>query len=143
MRSIVYFVPFILLAVFASLALGQPVSLPDPGADTGGFIGELFKFVTSGQWSLVVGAVLVLLVHLLRKLPNPLGWGWINWLKANKWGGWLVGFGASVAGALATALLAAEPVTLKLVLLALANALTASGIFELAKDSGALKSVTK
>lgn len=143
MRSIVYFIPFFLLAVFASLALGQPVTVPDPGTNAGGFIAELFKFVMSGQWSLVVGAALVLVVHVLRKLPNPLGWGWIAWLKDNKWGGWLVSFGASAIGALATALLAGQTVTLKLVFMALANALTASGIFELAKDSGALKTTSK
>lgn len=124
----------ILLACFAGSAFGQ-ATVPNPSEDLTGWAATTFKFFTSKEWGFALGAIIVLVVHLLRKLPNPFGWSWVEWLKTNKWGGWALNIGLSAASAISSALLARQPITLVLLLSALTGALASAGSLEFAKDT--------
>lgn len=124
----------ILTLCFVGFAFGQ-ATVPNPGEDLTGWAATTFSFFTSKEWGFALGAIIVLVIHLLKKLPNPFAWGWVEWLKTNKWGGWVLNMLLSVGGALSSALLAKQPVTLMLVLSALTGMLTSAGSLEFAKDT--------
>ena len=89
----------------------------------------LFEKVQGGEWLPAFGAALMLLVFGARKLLGSFV-GWFN----TKLGGNVLAFSISIVMAVATALLAGQPVTLGLVATALGVAWAAGGGWENFKD---------
>ncbi len=99
---------------------------PPPDVDAATWIKAIYTAVTSKNWGLVVGLVLVALVFPLRKYGPAL-------LKS-KTGGLLLSFATSLAGTLGAALLAGAKPDLPMVITALTTAATAAGIWAWLKD---------
>lgn len=103
----------------------------------------LFEAITSGNWTVVAAAALVLVVAVVRiygkklqdALPdsNPLDKG-LTFLFSTTWGGWILNILTAIAGALASALLASAPITWGLVGAAIVTALSGAALWELLKD---------
>ena len=103
----------------------------------------LFEAITSGNWTVVAAAALVLIVAAIRvygkklqeALPdsNPLDKA-LTFLFSTTWGGWILNILTAIAGALGTALLAGAPVTWGLVGAAVMTALSGAALWELLKD---------
>ena len=98
-------------------------------ADPTGLFLTLFQKIQGGEWLPAFGASLMLLVFAARKL----GGRFIPWLKT-KLGGYVLSFGLSLAMAVATALLASQPITLALAATALGVAWAAAGGWETFRD---------
>lgn len=116
--------PFILLS-----------QVVDPSADLSGAVAQLLLAVQKGQWGLVVSLAVLLLIAGVRFIAakNPTS-SVSTWLS-NRWFGWGLNLGASLGGAIGTALLTGQPITAVLVIAALTNALAAAGTWELLKDT--------
>jgi len=99
---------------------------PPPDVDAAAWIKAIYTAVTSKNWGLVVGLVLVGLVFPLRKYGPAL-------LKS-KMGGLLLGFATSLAGTMGAALLAGAKPDLPMIITALTTAATAAGIWAWLKD---------
>lgn len=120
--------PLVLFALFlmslsaTAFAAADP---PSPDVDAAAWIKALYEAVTSKEWSVVVGFVLIGLVYVARR------WllGWIAWFKT-PFGGLVLAFGMSLAGTLGVALAAGATPTLGLVASALSTAAAAAGIWE-------------
>lgn len=93
--------------------------------------------IQSGQWGVAVSMGLMLVVFALRLVVRRLPTSGLTVALTGPWGGWVLNFTASIAGAVGTALLTGQAVTAVLLVSALTNALAASGAWELLKDAAA------
>src|SRR5678815_2465702 len=99
---------------------------PPPDVDAAVWIKAVYTAVTSKNWGLVVGMVLIAIVFPLRKYGPAL-------LKS-KTGGLLLAFATSLAGTMGAALLAGAKPDLPMVITALTTAATAAGVWAWLKD---------
>jgi len=130
---------FVLFAfAFPAMAYAQdagPVEVPGEvvvveGTETPSDVfATLFAKVQGGEWLPAFGAALMLLVFGARRLLGSFV-GWFN----TKLGGNVLAFGISMVMAVATALLAGQPVSVGLVATALGVAWAAGGGWENFKD---------
>lgn len=126
------------LAVHASMEWADPVAaappapptvtIPDPSQDPGGVIASLLAAAKAGQWRLLAGLVLSLLVWAARTW----GSGAVPWLKTDRGGAVLVLF-LALLGGIATSLAGNGPFGLSLLVNSLSIAFTAAGGFAVVK----------
>lgn len=89
----------------------------------------------SKNYGLVAVAALIGTVYLVRKFLVPrLPDGKAKAFLSSSSGGWVLNAVASVAGALATSLIAGAPVTVSVILAAVVTALAGAGAVEAVKD---------
>jgi hypothetical protein len=123
-NKMIMFVPLILFALIGvaradSLLEDDPVPL----------IEQLYRFITTGQGTLAIGAFSVLLVWVLRKVLSR----YLKWF-ATAVGGYVLGFSVAGLQYFGTAVLANEPITMVLVMNAVLAAFAASGGWEALRD---------
>lgn len=108
----------------AETAAAEPEQPADEvGDDPVGTLGEIVQAVRDGNWKAAAAGFLILLVWAARKFGNK-----IAFFRSDRGGPVLV-FLMSFAGALGTAMMAGEPISLKLFLTAAEVALMAMGGF--------------
>lgn len=120
--------PLVLLILFlttlsaTALAAADP---PTPDTDAAAWVKALYTAVTSKEWSVVAGFVLVGLVYVARR------WllGWVAWFKT-PFGGLVLAFSMSLAATMGIALAAGTKPSLSLVATALSTAAAAAGVWE-------------
>lgn len=114
-------------------------SLDNPTA----FLHVIFAAVKDGDWWGAASALLVLIVSLLRVygkklhawIPDESIWDKPLWFVFDtKAGGYLLNICTAIAGGVGTALLAGEPVTWALVKPIVMVSVTATALWEIAKD---------
>lgn len=107
------------------------------------FVTVLFEAVKSGDWAMVAGVVLVLVVALLRLggkkasdalEDHSLAGGILYFIFETKPGGWLMNFGTSIAAAIGMAALAGESPSWALLKPVLLVSASGTAIWELIKD---------
>lgn len=126
MRKLLAFVgPVALVLLFPLMVLAQPASIPDPSADTMGFIQLLWDAVMHKRWGGVVALAVIGIVALLRmrivtkKVP---------FLGTDR-GGVILTFVVALAGGLAVTLIAGQPLDAEVVFTAVKLAFLAMGGF--------------
>lgn len=73
--GLLYEVP--LLTVTATPAVAAPTEVPETDAEVGGAVSLLIDAIQNGNWSILVGALILLLIWLVRKM------GWLDMLPKN------------------------------------------------------------
>ncbi len=116
------------VAAIATADAGSTAPIPDVTSDPGGFLGELYSGVRSGNW-LIVGALLLSALTLIaRKVLGPT----VPWFKTDT-GGVVLVFGTSLILGLANALWVHAPIDLKFLGAVLMTAVTAAGGYSAVK----------
>jgi hypothetical protein len=101
-------------------------------ADPGTLV-QLYDFIRTGHGTMAAGLVLTLLVAAIRH-GLLAQFAWTKEWAASKLGGYILGFGTSIAAYLATALLAGQAFTVQLFLNALGAGWVAAGGWEHLQD---------
>jgi 4-hydroxybenzoate polyprenyltransferase len=113
------------LALYVGTALAADAP-PSPDADAAGWIKALYEAVTSKNWGLVAGVVLIGLVYPLRRFgPSIFKTGF---------GGIVLAFLTSLAGTFGIALAAGAKPNLAMIVTAVTTAATAAGLWQWIKD---------
>ncbi len=122
-----------LVSMFVLFTIMLPsVALAQDGggaADPSGLFVLLFDKIQGGEWLPAFGAALMLIVWLVRTLISK-KYAWFG----TKLGGATLAFGISISMAIATALVAGQPITVGLVATAMGVAWAAGGGWENFKD---------
>jgi hypothetical protein len=114
----------------------KQVSTAAPTTDTTiALVGALVQAIQHGQILLAVALGLMLIVFALRFVAGKAPDSGIGKVLSSRWGGWVLNFVLSLAGAIGTALAAGVPISGALVLTALVGSLTASGLWQLVSDA--------
>jgi hypothetical protein len=101
------------------------VEVPDPGTAVSGLIAAL----KNAHWLAALGFALILLVWLFRLLGSQVS-GWFD----TRLGGWVLLFGTSFVGVIATGLIAGASFSWELLVSALTAALLATGMRKAFRD---------
>lgn len=115
-------------------------TLPDPGADPGGFLGLVIKLFTDHNWLPALVVVLVGIIYVLRALGKSIPA--LGAALQTTVGGWILNGFTALAGVLGAAVAAGTPLTWALALQALVAAVGAAGVWEGVKDTKAATPTT-
>jgi hypothetical protein len=126
------------LAVHASMEWADPiaaappappaVAIPDPSQDPGGVVASLLAAAKAGQWRLLAGLVLSVLVWAARRW----GSGAVPWLKTDRGGAVLVLL-LALLGGIGTSLAGSGPFGLSLLVNSLSMAFVSAGGYTVVK----------
>lgn len=124
------------LSLMAAAAFALPPPSPEASeAPTLDLARTIFDAVASGHWTVAVGAILMLLIAVTRKVlgdDNAYPYGWIEKVRSflhTDLGGMAAATVIGVAGPCGVALLASRPITLGVLEAAVAMTVGTSGVY--------------